>query len=162
RPDAGQQPCRPRCVVTRGAGPAAYSGNGHDPPNLLEFPVKPFIAAVLAVAMGALVAGCAGTGSAGSANASSAATPTGGSGVTVFGTIDMGVARITGDQVSRTGMSVSGANISRLGFKGSEDLGGGLGAGFWLEAGLMPSSGATQSSTSFFNRRATLSLTGNF
>jgi len=41
--------------------------------------------------MGALVAGCAGTGSAGSANASSAATPTGGSGVTVFGTIDAGV-----------------------------------------------------------------------
>ena len=81
---------------------------------------------------------------------------------TLFGTVDMGVARITGDQVSRTGMSVSGANISRLGFKGSEDLGAGLGAGFWLEAGLLPSSGATQSSTSFFNRRATVSLSGSF
>jgi hypothetical protein len=54
--------------------------------------VKPFIAAVLAVAMGALVAGCAGTGSAGSgASASTSATPTGGSGVTVFGTIDASV-----------------------------------------------------------------------
>ena len=57
--------------------------------TLLEFPVKPFIAAVVAVAMGALVAGCAGTGSAG--GGANASTSTGGSGVTVFGTIDAGV-----------------------------------------------------------------------
>ena len=44
--------------------------------------MKPFIAAVLAIAMGALAAGCAGTGSAGS-------------GVTVFGTIDAGVSGST-------------------------------------------------------------------
>jgi hypothetical protein len=50
--------------------------------------VKPFLAAVLAIAMGALAAGCAGTGSAGSGERAAASS---GSGVTVFGTIDAGV-----------------------------------------------------------------------
>lgn len=50
--------------------------------------MKPFIAAVLAIAMGALAAGCAGTGPAGSGDR---ATSSSGSGVTVFGTIDAGV-----------------------------------------------------------------------
>jgi hypothetical protein len=59
----------------------------------MEFRVKPIIAAVFAIALGALVSGCAGTGSAGSgANASGA---TGGSGVTVFGTIDASVSGAT-------------------------------------------------------------------
>ncbi|WP_200955429.1 hypothetical protein [Variovorax sp. Root434] len=51
--------------------------------------MKSFIAAVFALAMGAVLAGCAGTGSAGSAGASP------GSGVTVFGTIDAGVSGST-------------------------------------------------------------------
>ena len=51
---------------------------------------KPFIAAVFAIAMGVLVSGCAGTGSAGNPGAS-AASSSGGSGVTVFGTIDAGI-----------------------------------------------------------------------
>lgn len=51
-----------------------------------------FIAAAFAIAMGVLATGCAGTGSAGNGNSgSSAATPTSGSGVTVFGTIDASV-----------------------------------------------------------------------
>ncbi|MET3493853.1 hypothetical protein [Variovorax boronicumulans] len=54
--------------------------------------MKPFIAAVLALAMGALVAGCAGTGS---ANSAGGASPSSGSGVTVFGTIDAGVSGST-------------------------------------------------------------------
>ena len=53
-----------------------------------EFSVKPFIAAVLAIAMAALASGCAGTGSAGNGDR---ATSSGSSGVTVFGTIDAGV-----------------------------------------------------------------------
>jgi len=55
--------------------------------------VKPFIAAVLAIAMGALAAGCAGTGSAG--GSSDRATSSSGSGVTVFGTIDASVSGST-------------------------------------------------------------------
>ena len=54
--------------------------------------MKPFIAAVLAIAMGALAAGCAGTGSAGNGDR---ATSSGSSGVTVFGTIDAGVSGST-------------------------------------------------------------------
>ncbi|WP_047787434.1 hypothetical protein [Variovorax paradoxus] len=54
--------------------------------------MKPFIAAVLAIAMGALAAGCAGAGSAGN---SDRATSSSGSGVTVFGTIDAGVSGST-------------------------------------------------------------------
>jgi hypothetical protein len=54
--------------------------------------VKPFIAAVLAIAMGVLVAGCAGTGSAGSSDRAASSSS---SGVTVFGTIDAGVSGST-------------------------------------------------------------------
>lgn len=54
--------------------------------------MKSFIAAVFALAMGAVLAGCAATGSAGSSG-SAGASP--GSGVTVFGTIDAGVSGST-------------------------------------------------------------------
>ncbi len=46
---------------------------------------------------------------------------------------------------------------SRLGFRGTEDLGGGLAAGFWLEAPLSTDDGATPV---VFSRRSTVSLTG--
>ena len=54
--------------------------------------MKPFIAAVLAIALGALAAGCAGTGSAGSGDRAASSS---GSGVTVFGTIDASVSGST-------------------------------------------------------------------
>lgn len=79
------------------------------------------------------------------------------SSVTVFGTVDVGIARVTGEGSSRTGLSNSGANISRFGFRGVEDLGGGLSAGFWLEAGFSPDTGDVNAG---FNRRATVSLMG--
>jgi hypothetical protein len=61
----------------------------------MEFPLKPIVAAVFAIAMGLLVSGCAGTGSAGnpSSPADSSGASSGGSGVTVFGTIDAGVSK---------------------------------------------------------------------
>ena len=79
--------------VTSCYGPAnapAYSGRSLTIAK--EFSVKPLIAAVLAIAMGALAAGCAGTGSAGNAGGASSS---GSSGVTVFGTIDAGVSGST-------------------------------------------------------------------
>ncbi|WP_198968801.1 porin [Xylophilus sp. ASV27] len=81
------------------------------------------------------------------------------SSVTLFGTVDVGVARVTGAGGSRTGLSNSGANISRYGLRGVEDLGGGLSAGFWLEAGFSPDTGEMGAG---FNRRATVSLTGRW
>lgn len=85
------------------------------------------------------------------------------SSVTIFGTLDMAVAHLTGPVASRTGLSNSGANISRIGFRGTEDLGGGLAAGFWLEAGLDPDTGTGKANGGLsFNRRSTVSLQGNF
>jgi predicted porin len=85
------------------------------------------------------------------------------SSVTLFGTIDLGLARLTGTGVTKTGMSNSGANINRIGFRGVEDLGAGLSAGFWLEAGLDPNTGGGKTNGALsFNRRATANLQGNF
>ncbi|MFT3812022.1 MAG: porin [Acidovorax sp.] len=84
--------------------------------------------------------------------------------VELFGVVDVGVARLSGTGVSKVGLSTGGANISRLGFRGTEDLGGGLKAGFWLEAGLDVDSGQGKGTGGglSFNRRSTVSLMGNF
>ncbi|MDA7417341.1 porin [Xenophilus arseniciresistens] len=81
------------------------------------------------------------------------------SSVTVFGTVDVGVSHVRSDTGSRTGLSHSGANISRFGFRGVEDLGGGMSASFWLEAGFSPDTGEVNAG---FNRRATVSLNGRW
>ena len=83
------------------------------------------------------------------------------SSVTLFGIVDVN-ARYTknGDQKLKT-LSTDGINSSRLGFRGVEDLGGGLKAGFWLESAVNPDSG-TANSTRFWHRRSTVSLIGNF
>ena len=86
------------------------------------------------------------------------------SSVTLFGVADVGVARLTGDGTSKTGVSTGGANISRWGFRGTEDLGQGLKAGFWLEAGMNLDDGTGKGTGGgmAFNRRATVSLQGEF
>jgi predicted porin len=97
------------------------------------------------------------------AAASAALSASAQSSVTLFGVVDVGVARVTGNGGSRTGLSTGGANISRLGFRGVEDLGGGLAASFWLEAGLDVDSGAGKTGGALsFNRRSTVSLAGGF
>src|SRR5688572_21319384 len=63
------------------------------------------------------------------------------SSVTLFGVLDAGISyyeneNYNGVKASRTDLSSSGYNSSRIGFRGTEDLGGGLAASFWLEAGL--------------------------
>ncbi|MCZ2496855.1 porin [Xylophilus sp. Kf1] len=82
------------------------------------------------------------------------------SSVTLFGVLDASVARISsgGDHV--TGLATGEQTSSRLGFRGTEDLGGGLAAGFWLEGGVtLDNGGGTGSGTGFgFERRSTLSL----
>lgn len=61
---------------------------------------------------------------------------------------------------SKTALANSAYNQSRLGFRGTEDLGGGLAASFWLEAPVTNDDGQTGLST--FSRRSTLSLSGPF
>ena len=86
--------------------------------------------------------------------------------VEIFGVIDTNVTRLSGSgSSSKIGLATGGANISRLGFRGTEDLGGDLKAGFWLEAGLDSDSGAGKAAGTSglgFNRRSTVSLLGNF
>jgi predicted porin len=84
------------------------------------------------------------------------------SSVTLFGVVDTNVTHLTaGDNPvgGRTFFSDSGINSSRLGFRGTEDLGGGLKAGFWLEAGISTESGAGQA-TSLGNGAATATQYG--
>lgn len=84
--------------------------------------------------------------------------------VEIFGVVDVGVTHLNGSGPSKTGLSTGGANISRLGFRGTEELGGGLRAGFWLEAGMDVDSGSGKASGGglSFNRRSTVSLSGDF
>ena len=63
-------------------------------------------------------------------------------------------------KASRRDLANSGYNSSRLGFRGTEDLGGGLAASFWLEAPITNDDG--QQGVSTFARRSTVSLSGGF
>src|SRR5512144_21749 len=65
------------------------------------------------------------------------------SGVTIYGTIDLGVTRVSniaGGSMTRLDDSISQGN--RLGFRGREDLGDGLEAFFNLEQGYAADTGA--------------------
>jgi predicted porin len=78
------------------------------------------------------------------------------SSVTLFGVVDASVARVSSAGNDVTGLSSGGLSSSRLGFRGVEDLGGGLAAGFWLEGGLAVDNGTAAGFK--FDRRSTVSL----
>jgi predicted porin len=79
--------------------------------------------------------------------------------VTVFGTVDLNFTYSKAGGQSVRGQD-QGGNIlpSRLGFRGTEDLGGGLAASFWLESALLPDTGEMQGVP--WQRRSTVSLSG--
>jgi len=78
--------------------------------------------------------------------------------VQVYGRVNVTVENEKVGNGSRT--TALNNNASRIGFKGSEDLGGGLKASFVLEHGFDPSTGAAASR--FWGRESTISLGGNF
>ena len=102
------------------------------------------------------------------------------SSVTLFGVVDMGLSNYSSKSqdagraafanpfylnqgtrtLSQSALSSGNYSSSRLGFRGTEDLGGGLAASFWLEAPISPDDGRTGIAS--FQRRSTLSLSGNF
>ena len=97
------------------------------------------------------------------------------SSVTLFGVVDLAYERVTTNAGRISGLSPSANSSSRLGFRGVEDLGGGMSASFWLEGALAPMNGSSSSGTSqnnqtttiaagglTFNRRSTVSLSGGF
>ena len=84
------------------------------------------------------------------------------SSVTLFGVLDANARYVKNGDLKIKSLGSGGINTSRLGVRGTEDLGDGLKAGFWLETGLNVDSGTQSDATRFWNRRATVSLMGNF
>ena len=88
------------------------------------------------------------------------------SSVTIYGVLDAGITRATNtgaNALSQTGMTNGGLSTPRFGFKGAEDLGGGLKAGFLLEGELLTDTGAqlkpgSTSDGTLFSRSSFLSL----
>lgn len=92
------------------------------------------------------------------------------SGITLYGIIDAGLTHVKNDGPAggRTSVDTGQMQVSRWGFKGQEDLGGGLKARFGLEGTLLNDTGAagvgtgTPSTTSLFDRESTVGLSGGF
>jgi len=79
--------------------------------------------------------------------------------VTLSGVADAAARMVRNEGAGSIKSLISGGNAtSRLVIRGTEDLGGGLSAGFHLEHGIALDTGAAASSTQFWDRRATLSL----
>lgn len=83
------------------------------------------------------------------------------SSVTMFGILDVNLRQVKNGDLTSTQLGTDGNATSRFGFRGLEDLGGGLKAGFWLEGAVNPDAG-TVNATRFFHRRSIVTLQGNF
>jgi len=107
------------------------------------------------------------------------------SSVTLFGIVDASISHVTNKsdlvtdpitlltnpyaylylpgsvKASKTGLNNSAYNSSRIGFRGVEDLGGGLAASFWLESGNLANDDGSNGINNF-QRRSTVSLSGGF
>ena len=98
------------------------------------------------------------------------------SSVTLFGVVDVSVQRFDAGGVGKsTNVGNGGLSTGRIGFRGKEDLGGGLYAGFWLEGAVNADTGEGRNTNSNnqpsgvvasgglkFDRVAYVSLGGNF
>lgn len=93
------------------------------------------------------------------------------SSVALFGVVDAALAHYSQGGRSRTMFDTSGNGPSSIGFRGTEQLGNGLSANFWMEAAILNGTGAGSSSGNGnpptggglgFGRRSTLSLAGHF
>lgn len=80
------------------------------------------------------------------------------SSVTIFGVLDLAARAVENDDTMYR-LESGGLSTSRLGFRGVEDLGGGLKAGFWIEGELLPDAGNGSGFT--WQRRSTVSLMGS-
>ncbi|EJE50531.1 outer membrane protein (porin) [Acidovorax sp. CF316] len=91
------------------------------------------------------------------------------SGVTIYGITDAGVRHTSGLSAANAPASGSATallsgidNTSRLGFRGVEDLGGGMRATFNFETGLNLDTGATANSAKFFDRASWVGIGGGW
>jgi predicted porin len=92
------------------------------------------------------------------------------SSVTIYGIVDAGATYQSKSGVNNNGLFAVESGLmsgSRLGFKGTEDLGGGLKANFVLESGFNTDTGAMSGqdfsgSSNLFRRTSTVGLSGGF
>lgn len=85
------------------------------------------------------------------------------SNVTIYGSLDAGVAYVSNLNGQSTVRVDQGTmQPDRFGFRGVEDLGGGLKAVFQLEGGFATDTGASVNATKLFNRTTMVGLSGNF
>ncbi|TCP04725.1 porin [Caldimonas thermodepolymerans] len=80
------------------------------------------------------------------------------SSVTMYGLVDLGLEATNGGGSTHSRMIAGGSAGSRLGFTGSEDLGGGLKATFRLEQGFTPDDGVLAQGGRAFGREASVGL----
>src|SRR5450830_1235375 len=84
------------------------------------------------------------------------------SNVSIYGIVDAGYVRESGGAIGTVNKITSGvASASRIGFKGSEDLGSGITALFTLETGFRVDTGEVDVSGTIFNRQAFVGLKSN-
>lgn len=85
------------------------------------------------------------------------------SSVTIYGIADTGIAIEKGGSAGSVSKLTSGIGSgSRLGFKGTEDLGGGLSAFFLLESGINIDAGSSGQGGLMFGRQAYVGIKGEF
>jgi predicted porin len=82
--------------------------------------------------------------------------------VTIYGIADAAISRSDNGVAKSTNVDSGGQSGSRLGFKGTEDLGGGLSAIFTLENGYSIDTGTLGQSGRLFGRQAFVGLNGGF
>jgi predicted porin len=84
-----------------------------------------------------------------------------GSSVTLYGRFDINITKFSGSNVDAdNAWQMTQSSTSRIGLRGSEDLGGGMRAVFQLESAFDPDTGATGSA--FWGRESWVGLRGNF
>jgi predicted porin len=84
------------------------------------------------------------------------------SSVTIYGVVDAAIQHANTGTGSTTRMDSSSVIPSLVGFKGTEDLGGGLAAIFKLESGFNVDTGAQADSVALFNRESWVGLRGSW
>src|SRR5262245_51148723 len=91
------------------------------------------------------------------------------SSVTIYGSLDLGIAKSNGGTAGNNGgqagngaqakaWTLQSANAPRLGFRGNEDLGGGLSAQFQIEHRFNPDTGQVNNLGIFWQGRSYMQL----
>ncbi len=85
------------------------------------------------------------------------------SNVAFYGVLDMGISQDRGGVAGTSTRLTSGmATQSRWGWRGSEDLGGGMAAFFVLEGGIHADNGSSTQNNTLFGRNSAVGLRGGF